>query len=567
MVFKPRDPPGHSCVGMQWLGKIFLSIIIAIAAGSAPVKWPEIDRGTCLLKSAVALQRSQYQVSERLHQGKRRRCKTPHHHRTNRLVHQQQQLPPPRRRRKRKTCVSECHRSGKPLPPQPLGEPERVREKKIGRNSPSRRNFWQSSGYGYEHTIFRFSVGRAGYKLGVPLIPPLSRHLDRFSRSTTFLGKLSTRRTNFLTIVGSVPTSKKNLTHLTNIKLYNQTSSRPRRKTPRIATTAVKSSSPTTTTSTGTIRLELTTRRHVNTQRTTTRQYRPTTPYHLITWVIPRKGPSVYRSSRMGKSKKPSQTPKDRERGYEALYRSVGLSSEEEGDGNESDSEEESRSGSSSEEGPTTPKRGKGTITAESPQQRDGGSKGKRVARKPPDPSSSVPYATGIAASIAPTPWNKQGTFPVDAQTSTFGTGEYPPLPARLVGMETDLVILRPAAKTRSEHAVSSQARARSPTVSPAITSETPPANPYERPGRRIVVNESANTMYTPEDTIWDGWDSDLDRGSDEDQDGDYRKGLQGTLERSEEYETESQGNTLTTDPIMRAQAVEARRLARLARD
>jgi hypothetical protein len=134
--------------------------------------------------------------------------------------------------------------------------------------------------------------------------------------------------------------------------------------------------------------------------------------------------------------------------------------------------------------------------------------------------------------------------------------------------METDLVTLRPAAKTRSEHAASSQARERSPTAFPAIPSETPPANPYERPGRRIVVNESANTIYTPEKTIWDGWDSDLDRGSeDEDQDGDYRKGLQGTLQRSEEYEMESLENTLTMDPIMRAQAVEARRLIRLARD
>jgi hypothetical protein len=69
MVLKPRDPPGHSFVGMQWLGKFFLSIIIAIATGSAPVRWPEIDSGTCLLKSAVALQRSQYQVTEKLHRG------------------------------------------------------------------------------------------------------------------------------------------------------------------------------------------------------------------------------------------------------------------------------------------------------------------------------------------------------------------------------------------------------------------------------------------------------------------------------------------------------------------
>ncbi len=96
-------------VGMQWLGKILLSIIIAIAAGSAPVRWPEIDSGTCLLKSSVALQRSQYQVTERLHRGKRRRCKTPQHHHTNRFIHQQQQLPPPRRRSKWKTCFSECH--------------------------------------------------------------------------------------------------------------------------------------------------------------------------------------------------------------------------------------------------------------------------------------------------------------------------------------------------------------------------------------------------------------------------------------------------------------------------
>jgi len=40
-------------------------------------------------------------------------------------------------------------------------------------------------------------------------------------------------------------------------------------------------------------------------------------------------GPLVHHSSMMGKSKKPAQTPKDREREYEALYRSVGLSLEE----------------------------------------------------------------------------------------------------------------------------------------------------------------------------------------------------------------------------------------------
>ncbi len=54
------------------------------------------------------------------------------------------------------------------------------------------------------------------------------------------------------------------------------------------------------------------------------------------------------------------------------------------------------------------------------------------------------------------------------------------------------------------------------------------------------------------------------------DQEGDYRKGLQENLHRSEEYEMESLENTLTIiskDPIMRAQAVESRRLARLARD
>ena len=117
----------------------------------------------------------------------------------------------------------------------------------------------------------------------------------------------------------------------------------------------------------------------------------------------------------MGKSAK-AQTPKDREKEYEALCRSVGLSSEEESDSDESESGEEAESSSSSEEGPTTPTRGKGMITAESPQQRDGGSKGKRVANKPPDPSSSVPYATGMAAPIASTPWNKNGTSSVDDQ-------------------------------------------------------------------------------------------------------------------------------------------------------
>ena len=83
MVLKPRDPPGRSYVGMQWLGKIFLSIIIAIATGSALVRWPEIDSSTCLLQPSVALQRSQYQVTERLYQGKCRRCKTPQIHHPN----------------------------------------------------------------------------------------------------------------------------------------------------------------------------------------------------------------------------------------------------------------------------------------------------------------------------------------------------------------------------------------------------------------------------------------------------------------------------------------------------
>jgi hypothetical protein len=218
MVLKPRDPPGRSFVGMQWMGKLLLSIIITIAAVSAPVGWPEIDRGTCLLKSAVALQRSQYQVSERLHRGKRRCCKTPHHHHTNRFIHQQQQLPPPRRQSKWKTWFSECHRSGQPLPPQPLGVPEHAREKKIGINLPPPRNVWQSSGYGYEYTIFHISAGRAGCKSGVPLIPPLSRRLDLFSRLTTFRGKSCTTSvtpgTTSVTPV-RVPTSRKNLTRYT----------------------------------------------------------------------------------------------------------------------------------------------------------------------------------------------------------------------------------------------------------------------------------------------------------------------------------------------------------------
>ena len=106
-------------------------------------------------------------------------------------------------------------------------------------------------------------------------------------------------------------------------------------------------------------------------------------------------------------------------------------------------------------------------------------------------------------------------------------------------------LLIRPPRSVRSEHAAGSQARARPPAASPAITSETPPANPYERPGRRIVVNESANTTYSPEQKAWDGWDSDLDRGSDEDQEGAYRKALQENLHRSEEYEMESAMNTL----------------------
>jgi hypothetical protein len=129
----------------------------------------------------------------------------------------------------------------------------------------------------------------------------------------------------------------------------------------------------------------------------------------------------VYHSSTMGKSKKPAQTPRDREREYEALYRSVGLSLEEEGDSNKSDSDDEVGRYGSSEECPTTPKRGKGKTTAELPQQRDGGSKGKRVASKQPNPFSSVPYVTGMAASMVSTPWNKKGTSPIEDQTSKFG--------------------------------------------------------------------------------------------------------------------------------------------------
>ena len=99
MVLEPRDPPpGRSFVGMQWFGKSFLSIIIAIAAGFALVRWPNIDSCTCLLQPSVAKQRSQYQVTERLHQGKRRLCKTPQNHHTNQFIYQQQQLPPNKRR-------------------------------------------------------------------------------------------------------------------------------------------------------------------------------------------------------------------------------------------------------------------------------------------------------------------------------------------------------------------------------------------------------------------------------------------------------------------------------------
>jgi len=114
--------------------------------------------------------------------------------------------------------------------------------KKIGINLPSLRNFWQSSGYGYEHIIFRISVGRAGFKSGVPLIPPLSRRLDLFSRSTTFLGKLCTQRTTFFTTVSSVPTSKKKPNPPYEYKVIQSDVPQAPSEASQIALTAVKSS-------------------------------------------------------------------------------------------------------------------------------------------------------------------------------------------------------------------------------------------------------------------------------------------------------------------------------------
>ena len=110
------------------------------------------------------------------------------------------------------------------------------------------------------------------------------------------------------------PHLQKNLTRLMNIKLYNQTSYKPRRRTPQIASTAVKSSS---TTAGGAIRLELTTRR-VNTLRATTCQCQPTNLCHRITC----EGPSVHHFARWVSQISPLK-PQRTERGNMQPY--IGL--------------------------------------------------------------------------------------------------------------------------------------------------------------------------------------------------------------------------------------------------
>ena len=77
------------------VGKNFPFYYHCDAAGSALVRWPDIDSCTCLLQPSVAQQRSQYQVTERLHQEKRRRCKTPQNHHTNRLFISSNSFLPP----------------------------------------------------------------------------------------------------------------------------------------------------------------------------------------------------------------------------------------------------------------------------------------------------------------------------------------------------------------------------------------------------------------------------------------------------------------------------------------
>ena len=47
---------------IPWFVYIFLTIIAAIAAVLAPIRWPYINNVTCLLTPSVALQGSQYQA-------------------------------------------------------------------------------------------------------------------------------------------------------------------------------------------------------------------------------------------------------------------------------------------------------------------------------------------------------------------------------------------------------------------------------------------------------------------------------------------------------------------------
>ena len=105
MVYGTRGAPGCLPASTPWFVNFFFAVIIAIAATSAPVGWPNINNVTCLLTPSVALRGSQYQEMDKPLQGGRRRWKIPHCHHHNQFTPHRLYCPPRRRRRKRKTLA------------------------------------------------------------------------------------------------------------------------------------------------------------------------------------------------------------------------------------------------------------------------------------------------------------------------------------------------------------------------------------------------------------------------------------------------------------------------------
>ncbi len=105
MVSGRRGAPGYSPTSIPWFVNICLTVIVVIAAFSAPVGWPNIDNGTCLLTPSVALRGSQYQETDKPLQEGCRCWKIPHCHQHNQFTPHSLYCPPRRRRRKRKTLA------------------------------------------------------------------------------------------------------------------------------------------------------------------------------------------------------------------------------------------------------------------------------------------------------------------------------------------------------------------------------------------------------------------------------------------------------------------------------